>query len=151
MTTEQTKLSPTQVSRTVEAEQKGTMPLLPLQFTKIEDLTTFAAEVTVTDGDAVYHFYATEEVNALPRWNGSELTMTSATYWAEFFPKVMEAAAREYFDADESRLRAAYTAENASWWLRAKGVDQRLDPQRFALGFCEALDKALEGSMLKAR
>lgn len=131
------------------------MPLLPLQFTKVEDLTTFAAEVAVTDGDAVYHFYATKEVNALPLWtigNGvRDLEMTAQYYWTKFFPSIMEQAAKEYFDADERRLRAAYTAEAASWWLRAKGAGQRLDPQRFALGFCDALDKALEGSMLKAK
>ena len=131
------------------------MPLLPLQFTKVEDLTTFSAEVTVTDGEAVYHFYATKEVNDLPRWvtpdGPVQLSLTANNYWIGLFPTEMEKAAKAYFDADERRLRAAYTAEKASWWLRAKGAGQRLDPQRFALGFCDALDKALESSMLKAK
>ena len=157
MTTEKTAptLTPKQVSRTVENEQKGVMPLLPLQFVRVDDLTTFAAEVAVTEGDAVYHFYATKEVNALPHWTTPEgvvqLSLTPVAYWTELFPAEMEKAAKLYFDADEKRLRAAYTAEKASWWLRAKGAGQRLDPQRFALGFCDVLDKALEASMLKAK
>ena len=136
-------------------EQKGALPLLPLQFTRVEDLTTFSAEVAVTEGDAVYHFYVTKEANALPHWvtptGARTLPITPHKYWLELFPQVMEAVAREYFDADERRLVAAYTEEQASWWLRAKGAGMKLDPQRFALGFCDKLDAALESSMENAR
>jgi hypothetical protein len=150
-----TKLTPTQVTRTVSEEQKGVLPLLPLHFTRVEDLTTFSAEVAVTEGDAVYHFYVTKEANALPHWVTSAgtftLGITPHKYWLELFPQVMEKVAREYFDADERRLVAAYTEEKASWWLRAKGAGMKLDPQRFALGFCDKLDAALESSMENAR
>ena len=148
-------LTPTQVTRTVQSEQKGVLPLLPIQFIKVADLTTFSAEVAVTDGDAVYHFYATDEVNALPRWESANgavgLSVTPHKYWLELFPEQLEKVAKEYFNCDESRLRAAYTAEQASWWLRAKQAGMKLDPQGFALGFCDALDKALEGSILNAK
>ena len=123
------------------------LPVLPLQFIKVEDLTTFAAEVAISDGDAIYHFYVTKEVNELPRWKDRTVSVQPRRYWAELFPELLEKTARQYFDCDEKRLKAAYTAEKASWWLRAKGAGHKLNPQGFALGFCDALDAALEGSM----
>ena len=99
------------------------------------DLTTFAAEVAVTEGDFVYHFYVTDEVNKGP---------DPKQYWLELFPKVLEATSKEYFKADFPRLKAAYTEEKASWWMRAYGFGRVLDPHKMALQFCDALDKALE-------
>lgn len=104
----------------------------------VTDLTTFAAEVAVTEGDLVYHFYATDEVNALP---------SPQQYWHELFPAVLERTAKEYFKADFPRLKAAYTEEKASWWLRAFGFGRVLDPHKMALRFCDVLDAALDAAM----
>ena len=40
--------------------------VLPLQFTRVLDYTTFAAEFAIKDGDLVFHFFVTDEVNELP-------------------------------------------------------------------------------------
>ncbi len=116
----------------------GSMPALPIQFMKVTDLTTFAAEVAVSEGDFIYHFFVTDEVNA---------RQDPKQYWLELFPTVLQAAAQDYFKADFPRLKAAYTEEQASWWLRAYGFGRVLDPHKLALKFCDALDKALDAAL----
>jgi len=135
--TNPTSLSSRQVTSTVTSEQRAEMPVAALQFMPVRDLTTFAAEVAITDGDFVYHFYATEEVNKGP---------DPQEYWLKLFPEVLQKTAQEYFKADYPRLKAAYTAEQASWWMRAFGFGRVLDPHKMALGFCDALDKALDSA-----
>lgn len=130
-------LTPRQVTSTVEGEQTAELPVLPIQFMPVKDLTTFAAEVAVTEGDFVYHFYVTAEVNAGP---------DPRKYWLELFPGVLEKTAKEYFKADFPRLKAAYTEEKASWWLRAFGFGLVLEPHKMALAFCDALDAALDSA-----
>jgi len=142
MTTKPT-LSSNQVSSTVESEQKAVLPVLALHFLDITDYTTFRAELAVTEGDLVFHFYPTNEVHALKR-------PTPMAYWSELFPAALETVAQKYFDANESRLKAAYTEEQASWWLRAFGFGHVLDPHKLAYGFLEALDAALDGAITKA-
>lgn len=118
---------------------QGSMPALPIQFMPVTDFTTFSAEVAVSEGDFIYHFYATDEVNkgANPR-----------QYWLELFPSILEKAAQEYFKATFPRLKAAYTEEKASWWLRAYGFGRVLDPHKLSLGFCDKLDAALESALV---
>ena len=130
-------LTPKQVNSTVEGEQVAELPVLPIQFMPVKDLTTFAAEVAVTEGDFVYHFYVTDEVNKGP---------DPRAYWLELFPSVLEKTAQEYFKADFPRLKAAYTEEKASWWLRAFGFGLVLEPHKMALSFCDALDAALDAA-----
>jgi hypothetical protein len=129
-------LTPRQVTKTVEGEQTaGTLPVLPLIFTTVNDYTTYAAEFAITEGDLVFHFYATDEVNQRRDPRG---------YWLEAFPAVMERVAKDYFKADFPRLKAAYTEEKASWWMRAKGFGQVLDPHKFTYKFLDELDSALD-------
>jgi hypothetical protein len=128
-------LSTKQVTETVEGEQTATLPVMAIQFIPVTDLTTFAAEVAITEGDFVYHFYVTDEVNA-----GAD----PKKYWLELFPEVLERTAKEYFKAEFPRLKAAYTEEKASWWLRAFGFGMVLDPHKLALSFCDVLDDALD-------
>lgn len=122
----------------MENEQTAELPVLPIQFMPVNDLTTFSAEVAVTDGDFVYHFYPTKEVN-----EGAD----PKKYWMETFPAVLEATAKEYFKAEYPRLKAAYTEEKASWWMRAFGFGMVLDPHRLALHFCDDLDAALDRAL----
>ena len=130
-------LTPTQVTKTVEQDQKGTMPVLPLQFIKIHDYTTFAAEFAITEGDLVFHFFATDEVNARP---------DPREYWLTTFPNTFSQVAEDYFKATYPRLKAAYTEEQASWWMRAVGFGMLLLPHEFAYGFFDALDAALDAA-----
>ena len=55
--------------------------------------------------------------------------------------------AEEYFQATYPRLKAAYTEEQASWWMRAYGFGQLLDPHKFAYGFFDKLDEALDAAL----
>ena len=131
------RLTTRQVTSTVEGEQVAELPVIGITFMKVQDLTTFAAEVAVTEGDFVYHFYVTDEVNRGPNPH---------KYWLELFPEVLEKTAKEYFKADFPRLKAAYTEEKASWWLRAFGFGLVLEPHKMALSFCDALDAALDSA-----
>jgi hypothetical protein len=130
----------------VTGEQKADgapieLPVLPIKFIQITEYTTFRAEVAITDGDIVFHFYANEEINKLP---------DPRKYWLELFPNALSSTAEVYFNATFPRLKAAYTEEQASWWMRAFGFGKLLDPHRFAYKFFDVLDAALDGEMPKA-
>lgn len=131
-------LSPNQVASTVEGEQRAQLPVLPLLFIAVREYTTFAAEYAVTEGDLVFHFYVTDEVNKLTN---------PKVYWLERFPEILEPVVKEFFNADFPRVKAAYTEEKASWWLRAFGFGMVLDPHAFVDKFFNSLDAALEGAM----
>jgi hypothetical protein len=135
-----TSLTPKQVSKTVEDEQTAEMPVLPIHFIRLEDYTTYVAELAVTEGDLVFHFYVTDEVNALP---------DAKTYWLESFPQILEATSKAYFKAEWPRLKAAYTEEKASWWMRAFGFGHLLEAHKFAYAFLDELDRALDTVMPK--
>src|SRR3954464_8209789 len=111
MTNPKPTLSVGQVTSTVEGEQKAVLPVMGINFIDITEYTTFRAELAVTEGDLVFHFYPTEEVHALK-------DPTPMAYWPEPSPAILEPVAKKYFNADESRLKAAYTTEQVSWWLR---------------------------------
>lgn len=143
MTNTKPTLSVHQVTSTVEGEQQAVLPVMGLNFIDISEYTTFRAELAVTEGDLVFHFYPTEEVHALKN-------PTPAKYWKELFPSVLEPVAKSYFNADEARLKAAYTEEQTSWWLRGFGFGHVLDPHKFAYGFLAALDAALDGVITRA-
>lgn len=144
MTNTKPTLSVGQVTSTVEGEQKAVLPVMGINFIDITEYTTFRAEFAVTEGDLVFHFFPTEEVHALTN-------PTPNKYWTELFPSLLEPVAKRYFNADETRLKAAYTAEQVSWWMRAFGFGQVLDPHKFAYGFLAELDAALDGAIVNAR
>lgn len=119
----------------------GDLPVLPLSFIPIEDYTTYRAEFAITEGDIVFHFFVTEEVQKLP---------DPQKYWYEVFPNALAEVADAHFRVGFPRLRAAYTPEQASWWMRAGGFGKVLDPHRFSYKFFDALDAALDKEMPKA-
>lgn len=119
----------------------GDLPVLPLSFIPIDDYTTFRAEFAITEGDIVYHFFVTDEVQKLPN---------PKKYWFELFPQALSEVADKHFNATFPRLKAAYTEEQASWWMRAYGFGKVLDPHRFSYKFFDALDSALDAAMPKA-
>lgn len=108
-----------------------------MEFTPVEEFTTFRAEFAVKDeSDLVFHFFATDEVNAMADPWG---------YWKVTFPSVLEEAAVSFFKSGPPDLRAAYADELASWWLQADGAAGKvLDADVFARKFLEKLDLSLE-------
>jgi len=134
------ELPPPEATAKLQAE--GDLPVLPLQFIPITEYTTFRAELAIADGDLIFHFYVTAEVNV-------RQAPTPLKYWMELFPAVLESMAKTYFNADFPRLKAAYTEEHASWWFRAFGFGHVLDPHKFAYDFLEKLDAALDEAISK--
>ena len=131
-------LSPQKANETLAAE--GTLPVLPLQFVPVKAYTTFDAEFAVTEGDLVFHFFIPEDMQ---RHAGLE------QYWMQRFPEALDRIAREFFAAEFPRLKAAYTHEQASWWMRAAGFGLRLDPHALSQNFLARLDAALDPSATK--
>lgn len=95
-------------------------------------------EFCVQAGDLIFHFYATKEVNAL---------VDPKKYWLEVFPETLSAVALSVFKVPYPTVRAAYTEEKASWWLRADGQGHVLDPHKRIYVFLDTLDAALETRM----
>jgi hypothetical protein len=129
-------MDPTQATTALESESE--LPVLAIEFTQVPDYTTFLAEFALTNGDIVFHFFPTEEVKKLPQ---------ARAYWLETFPAILERVAKDYFRVDYPRLKAAYTEEQASWWLRAYGFSHLLDPEAFTQRFLLELDRGLEAAM----
>jgi hypothetical protein len=116
----------------VTAEQKTDFNLQPVRFIVDDTHTTFKAEFAMVDGAIVYHFFLTPEMS------------TRARYWEELFPNALSRVAERYFNATYPRLKAAYTEEVKSWWMRAEGFGLVLDPHKFSYRFFELLDTELE-------
>lgn len=109
--------------------------MVGIRFQTVEAYTTFTAEYAVAEGDLIFHFYPTLEVQKLP--NPSE-------YWHQVFPEALDRIAREHFQAEFPKLKAAYTEEKASWWMRAFGFGMVLEPHKLAHAFFDKLDQALD-------
>lgn len=103
----------------------------PVRFQKVTDYTTFSAEHAFDGNDIVFHFFRTVET-------------TGEQYWKHLFPDTLSEIAQEIFQAEYPRLKAAFTQEQDSWWMRATGfVDIGLPEERIAK-FYEKLDQMLE-------
>ena len=105
------------------------------KFVPVETYTTFSAEYALMDGDIVLHFFTNDDINAMP---------DARQYWKTTFPNVLSKTASAYFNADYPKLKAAYSEELASWWLRAYGFDHILDEEAFVMRFLEQLDSDLD-------
>lgn len=113
------------------------LPEAVIQFTKVDNFTTFMAEYTYRDGDLVVHFFMSPEVKA----EGQD---TRLLYWLTSFPNALDTVAQSYFMAGAPRLAAKYTEELESWWFRARGYGHVLDTDTFALKFLQKLDEAID-------
>jgi len=133
-------LSPDQATTTILDESKATIPVFQLHFIPIDTHTTFRAQLAITDGDLIIHFFMNDEIRKMP---------DPMKYWREVFPNTLSATAEKYFDATYPRLKAAYTEDQfveggPSWWMRAYGFGHVLDPHKFAYRFFDELDAALD-------
>lgn len=121
-------------------------------FIPVNDYTTFRAEFSITDGDIIFHFFKTPEVDA----KGPQ---ASYEYWSNIFPQCLEPVSKACFNADAPRLKAQHIYDSDSpysqrepldsWWFRAYGFGHLLDPHAKAYAFAEALDAALDAWISK--
>jgi hypothetical protein len=102
-----------------------------LQFTEDKQYTTFRAEHAFDGDDIVFHFYRTEE-------------RPSDKYWSDTFPEGLSEIAQTVFKAGFPRLKAAFTKETDSWWMRAGGFAVEGLPEERIARFYKELDQALE-------
>jgi len=126
--------------------------MVMMAFRPVDDYTTFRAEFSVSEGDIIFHFFKTKEVEALPNVRD---------YWAKTFAEVLEPAAKKHFRADYPRLKAQHCYDEESpysrqepldsWWFRAYGFGHLLDAHGFALKFLESLDAGLEEALKRSR
>lgn len=116
-----------------------------IQFTQVEDFTTFLAEYALVDGNIVLHFFPPREAFELS--NTTQTPRISAEYlryWKRTFPEVLSPVAEEFFKATAPVLTATYIEEMTSWWMRANGYAHRLDPEGFIRLFFAELDRSLD-------
>lgn len=105
--------------------------VLALQFEKVNDYTTFLAEHAFDGEDIVFHFFRSEE-------------NSTNKYWKEIFPEALSEVAQKVFQAGYPRLKAAWTEEQDSWWMRANGFVNIGLPEERIKSFYSELDQALE-------
>lgn len=121
------------------------LPLPTLEFTKVDEYTTFRAEFAVDANDLVFHFFLPPELEeALTR--GPAIKQRVEKYWEDGFARTLDVVARDYFSAEYPQLRAAHVKEYGinSWWLRADGMANVPDPDGRCRRFIEKLDQALD-------
>jgi hypothetical protein len=112
-----------------------------IEFTQL-DRSTFKAEYAWVDGNLVIHFFLTPAMERAAKEGGDQYRAIEA-YWLTRFPQALEQEAREFFQDTSPRVQAKYTSELASWWFRALGYGDRIDPEKFALTFFDRLHAQL--------
>lgn len=114
-----------------------------MQFTKVNEYTTFAAEYALKDDENIHmHFFLPKEM--LDAASSEKHSPAIKEYWTNIFPGILSASAEEYFGATKPRLQAKYTEELRSWWFLAQGYGDRIDFDKFVKLFLKKLDAALE-------
>lgn len=130
-----------------EPELIGNVLDAALKYKKVENFTTFLAEYTLLDGNIVVHFFPPKEA-----WEGSlhnGQPRVSAEFmrgWKRTFPAILSPLAESYFKATMPVLQATYVGEMHSWWFRAGGFANGMDPDGLILAFFAQLDAALDAA-----
>lgn len=102
----------------------------------------FGVEVAAAGGDLIFHFYLPADMPRLYRElrvPPQAILRAQEEYWADIFPGVLDAVARDTFKAEHPRLTAMRVEDKNketefdgviipldSWWLRARGFVQVL-------------------------
>lgn len=116
-----------------------------VKFTQVADYTTFLAEYAFLDGNIIVHFFPPFEAY-VGTGEARRVLEEYSLYWQRQFPVVLSPVAENYFKATRPVLIAQYVREMQSWYLRAGGFANRLDPDAFILGFFAALDAGLDAA-----
>lgn len=111
-----------------------------VQFTDVDDYTTFVAKFAVKDDDIIVHFYMPSELEKAP-------AAEQDLYWLKMFPVAVEAVAPEHFEATYPRLTVKYTEELKSWFLRARNYGHLLAPDRYVRKFLDRMDAGLDAAV----
>jgi hypothetical protein len=114
-----------------------------VQFTQVTEYTTFLAEYAFLDGNIIVHFFPPMEAYT-GTGDSRRVVEEYLLYWQRRFPLVLSPVAEGYFKATLPVISATYTHEMQSWFFKAGGFANRLDPDGFVLGFFEQLDAALD-------
>jgi hypothetical protein len=112
----------------------GECGIVPLQFTDVTTLASFRAEYATEGDDIILHFYTLPEDKDNAYWQ---------KMWQKVFPATLDAVAQGYFRAKYPQLKAAYTEEMDSWWLRAYDFPHILNKDTYVMRFLEQLDRAV--------
>jgi hypothetical protein len=116
-----------------------------VKFNQVRDYTTFLAEYTCLDGNIVVHFFPPLEAY-VGVGEARKVVEEYLLFWQKKFPLVLSPVAEDYFKATRPVLTAQYIPEMQSWYLKAGGFANRLDPDAFILKFFERLDAGLDAS-----
>jgi len=118
-----------------------------IKFKLVKDFTTFEAEYAITQKGIEVHFYLPSEVRPDTE-KGEKLADGPVQHWWEgsdgAFPLMLTKVSMEHFQAEFPRLMAKYTDELYSWWFRANGFSNVIDPDALVLKFFDKLDNALD-------
>ena len=116
-----------------------------VEFTKVEDYTTFLAEFAFVDRDIVLHFFPPREAYVVA---GEKLRVVDSylLWFQRRFPEVLSPVAEEYFQATKPVVVAQYVPEMTSWWMRCGGFAARLEPEAFIRKFFALLDQRIDAS-----
>lgn len=116
-----------------------------IQFTKVEQFTTFMAEYAFVDGNIVVHFFPPREAYVVSMTTQQpKVSVDFLRYWQRTFPQVLSPVAEAFFKATMPIISATYVAEMTSWWMRANGFANGLEPDQLILNFFAELDAALD-------
>lgn len=132
-------------------KQQDEQGVAALQFTPVDDFTTFRAEYAIVDEDLVFHFFQPPEHVGAIEAKQTALEPRLNHYWMDSFPRTLDVVARDFFRAESPTLRAAYTEELKSWWLRGFGMAAVATPDARAKLFLQKLDQALDAVNVNVR
>lgn len=138
--------SPDPTTQILQSDAERKLGAVMLQFVQVDDYTTFKAEFANSEGDLVFHFFKTPEVERLPDVRG---------YWGVTFAAALEEVAKRVFNADAPRIQGQHMYDQEmgldSWWFRANGYGHLLDPYKLVYSFLDTLDEALDKTLSTSR
>lgn len=147
-------------------EEEQSQGVAKIEFTRVDDFTTFTAEYSRSGDDMIVHFFlprsnatpleaatqsaTPEEVQAadVRAQRTKRLLQTNPaflTYWTETFPLRLEPLVKQVFKMEPPRVHAAYTEEVSSWWFIVRGLTT-LDPKALMHLFFVQLDQLLDSA-----
>lgn len=103
-----------------------------LQFKNVDQFVSFRGEYAFVGNDIVFHFFR----------GAGDTQYCGHEFWKKKFPETLDKCAQEYWEASYPRIKAAFTEELDSWWLRCFDFGHIGDPEARIFRFLEKLDDA---------
>ncbi|MFA5436040.1 MAG: hypothetical protein WC372_08395 [Candidatus Neomarinimicrobiota bacterium] len=103
----------------------------------------FTAKHGVVGADLVVQFFLPKEAEAAAKKGDATAQRRWESFWLETFRDQLSPVAQSYFHTDYPHIVAKYTEELASWWFRARGFGETMDPKALAEGFELRLHEAV--------